>query len=100
MPRGTMKLYYFSEMPFRDFPDDEAEQYSSLRLTVPNRYFKPATASENLGRYLDEYAFADEVGFAGLMVTERHSTPVSSSVSANMMAGILARITRRAKILI
>jgi hypothetical protein len=29
-----MKLYYFSEMPHHEFPDEEGEKYPSLRLEL------------------------------------------------------------------
>ena len=95
-----MKLYYFSEMPHHEFPDEEGLKYPSLRLEFPNRFFNPAIAALNYQRYLDEYEFADQAGFAGLMINEHHSTPSCVDVSVNMTAGILARITRRAKILL
>ena len=95
-----MKLYYFSEMPHHEFPDNAGDAYPSLRLAFPNTHFDPVKASGNYRRYLDEYEHADQVGFDGLMVNEHHSTPSCVNVSANMTAGILSRITRRAKILV
>ena len=70
-----MKLYYFSEMPHHEFPDEEGLKYPSLRLEFPNRFFNPAIAASNYQRYLDEYEFADQAGFDGLMINEHHSTP-------------------------
>jgi len=95
-----VKLYYFSEMPHHEFPDEEGLKYPSLRLEFPNRFFNPAIAASNYQRYLDEYEFADQAGFDGLMINEHHSTPSCVNVSANMTAGILARTTRNAKLLI
>src|SRR5213592_3542462 len=95
-----MKLYYFSEMPHHEFPDGAEQQYPSMRLEFPNTYFDREKAHRNYRRYLDEYEFADEAGFDGLMINEHHSTPSCVNVSVNMAAGILARTTKRAKILI
>ena len=50
-----MKLYYFSEMPHHEFPDEEGLKYPSLRLEFPNRFFNPAIAASNYQRYLDPY---------------------------------------------
>ncbi len=95
-----MKLYYFSEMPHHEYPDAEGEKYPSLRLEFPNRFFDREKAHANYQRYLTEYEFADQVGFDGLMVNEHHSTPSCVNVGVNMSAAILARTTRRAKILL
>ena len=95
-----MKLYYFSEMPHHEFPDEEGDKYPSLRLELPNRFFDEAKASANYLRYLDEYEAADQAGFDGLMINEHHSTPSCVNVGVNMTAAILARTTRRAKILL
>ena len=33
-----MKVYYFSEFPYHEYPDEEGEKYPSLRLTFPNTF--------------------------------------------------------------
>ena len=95
-----MKLYYFSEMPHHEYPDEESEKYPSLRLVFPNTFFDRQKAHENYRRFFDEYEYADEVGWDGLMINEHHSTPSCVDVSVNTTAGILARNTQRAKILL
>jgi alkanesulfonate monooxygenase SsuD/methylene tetrahydromethanopterin reductase-like flavin-dependent oxidoreductase (luciferase family) len=95
-----MDVYYFTEMPYAEFPESEAEQYPSMRLTFPNTYFDPRTAQELFRRYFDEYQYAEEVGFDGLMINEHHNTPSCMDVEVNITGGVLARITTRAKILI
>jgi alkanesulfonate monooxygenase SsuD/methylene tetrahydromethanopterin reductase-like flavin-dependent oxidoreductase (luciferase family) len=95
-----MKLYYFSEFPHHEYPDAEGDKFPSLRLAFPNRFFDRAKASSNYQRYLTEYELADEVGFDGLMINEHHSTPSCVNVGANMTAAVLARTTKRAKLLL
>ncbi len=95
-----MKLYFFSEMPHHEFPDEEGDKYPSLRLDFPNSFFNREIAARNYHNYFDEYVLADEVGFDGIMINEHHSTPSCSNVSINMSAAILARTTKRAKILL
>ena len=94
-----MDVYYFTEMPYAEFPESEAEKYPSMRLTFPNTYFDPDKANYLFKRYLDEYEYAEEVGFDGLMINEHHNTPSCMDVEVNISGGILARITSRAKIL-
>jgi len=43
-----MKLYYFSEMPHHEFPDEEGDKYPSLRLEFPNRFFDREKAAAKL----------------------------------------------------
>ena len=94
-----LDVYYFTEMPYAEFPESEAEKFPAMRLTFPNTYFDAAKASDLFKRYFDEYQFADEVGFDGLMINEHHNTPSCMDVEVNISAGILARTTRNAKIL-
>ena len=94
-----MDVFYFTEMPYAEFPESEAEKFPSMRLTFPNTYFDPQTASGLMNRYLDEYQHAEEMGFDGLMLNEHHNTPSCMDVEVNITGGILARITKRAKIL-
>ena len=95
-----MKLYYFSEMPHHEYPDAEGDKYPSLRLAFPNRFFDREKAASNYQRYLTEYELADQAGFDGLMINEHHSTPSCVNVGANMTAAVLARTTKRAKLLL
>ena len=48
-----MKVYYFSEFPYHEYPEEEAEKYPSLRLTFPNTHFDPNTATDLFKRYFD-----------------------------------------------
>jgi alkanesulfonate monooxygenase SsuD/methylene tetrahydromethanopterin reductase-like flavin-dependent oxidoreductase (luciferase family) len=90
--------YYFSEMPYPETP--ELDQYPSIRLTYPNKYFNPEMGVQLYRRYICEYAYAETVGFDGLMVNEHHNTPTCMHMSANITAAALIQRTRTAKILL
>ena len=90
-----MRVYHFSEQPY---PDAWLPDPTSLRVTLPNRLCDPAVASRLLNRYLDEFCLADEVGL-DIMVNEHHSTATCLSPSCNLVLGILARNTKRARLL-
>ena len=94
-----MDFYYFTEMPYAEFPESEAEKYPSMRLTFPNTYFDPDKAHDLFKRYLDEYQYAEEVGFDGLMINEHHNTPAGMDVEGKSTGGILPRKTSKAQIL-
>ena len=95
-----MKVYYFSEFPYHAYPDEEGDKFPSLRLTFPNTYFEPETASDLFKRYFDECVYVDEMGFDGIMVNEHHNTPSCMNASCNLSAAVLARTTKQAKILL
>jgi len=95
----SLDVYYFTEMPYHYIDDELAEQWPSLRLTFPNSYFDPNKATDLFKRYLDEFEYAEDVGFQGLMINEHHNTPSCMDVEVNITGGILARLTSKAKIL-
>ena len=71
-----------------------------MRLTFPNTYFDPQKAHVLFRNYYDQYQSAEEVGFDGLMINEHHNTPSCMDVAVNISAGILGRLTHRARILL
>ena len=65
-----MDVYYFTEMPYTEFPESVVEDYPSMRLTFPNSFFDASKAHDLFKRYLDEFQYAEDVGFDGLMINE------------------------------
>ena len=92
-----MDCYYFTEMPYPHIPPHD--QVSSFRVTLPNRLFDPELGRQLYNRYLDEYCLADEMGLE-LMVNEHRSSVVCMDVAAPLSLAILARQTKRARLLI
>lgn len=91
--------YYFSEQPYTGYDPALQAEHPALRLMLPNEHFDPTLASTLYQRYHEEYAFADEVGFDGIMINEHHTAPFCMQASINITGAILAKITKRAKIL-
>ena len=60
----------------------------------------PSWARELYNEYLDEYEYSEEAGFDGLMLNEHHSTPTCMGATMNLEAAILARITKKPKIVL
>ena len=92
-----MDAYYFTEMPYPHLPP--LDQISSMRVNLPNSLFDPKVGGALYNRYLDEYCLADEVGLE-LMVNEHHSSVVCIDACAPLSLAILARQTKRARLLI
>ena len=65
---------------------------------MPNSECDPAVAADLYHRYLDEWALADELGL-DIMVNEHHSTATCLTASCHVVLSILARITKRARLL-
>ena len=94
-----MFIGHFTEEPWQDQKSGLVGQ-ATIDMEISNRLYDPAVGAELYNRYLDEKVYAEEVGFDGLMMNEHHSTPFCMNGVTNTTAHILARITKRAKIVI
>ena len=97
-----MFIGYFTERPYQD-PNSGyfgAAGNDITDLALSNRHYDPKIGAELYNRYLDEKVYAEEMGFDGLMLNEHHSTPFCMGGVMNVEAAILARITKRAKIVL
>lgn len=92
-----MEFWHFSENAYPYLPD--LADIDSIRVSLPNRYFDPTKGAELYNRYLDDWQTADGLGL-NVMTNEHHQTPTCVQPAAPITAGILARITRDARILI
>ena len=97
-----MFIGYFTERPYQDERTGffGATGTPIMDLTVSNEAFDPILAAGLLNRYLDEKIYAEEMGFDGLMLNEHHNTAFCMGGAMNVEASILARITKRAKIVL
>lgn len=92
-----MRVWYFSEMAYHP-AWDEGLRRGSLRVVLPNLHYDPGVGHTLLNRYLDEFALCDEVGL-DIMVNEHHSTATCLTVSVPMALAVIARETKRARLL-
>ena len=90
-----MLVYHMTEEPYPHAWDLGAD---SLRVNLPNKFCDPATAADLYHRYLDEWMLCDELGI-NIFVNEHHSTATCLTASCNIILGILARITKRVRLL-
>lgn len=93
-----MFIGHFTEEPWQQ--ESWPDEWGSGILTVSNSEYAPRLAAKLYNRYLDEKVYAEEMGFDGLMLNEHHSAPFCMNGVTNVQAAILARITRKAKILL
>ncbi|HJS86186.1 MAG TPA: LLM class flavin-dependent oxidoreductase [Acetobacteraceae bacterium] len=92
-----MRSWYFSEMAYHPAWDAGLAR-GSMRVVLPNGVVDPQIAHGLLNRYLDEFALCDEEGL-DIMVNEHHSTATCMTVSVPMALAIIARETKRARLL-
>ncbi len=90
-----MRIYFFTEQPY---PDAWREDVKSLRVNIPNRECDPRVAADLFHRHQDEWCMADELGL-DIMVNEHHATATCLTSICTITLGILARLTKRARIL-
>lgn len=93
-----MHIFYFTERPHAYVPEDVLLEHRSW-WGLPNRYCDPAKAGELYNRYLDEKIYAEEIGIEGVLVNEHHGTAICGGVSIAVDAAILARATKKVKII-
>jgi alkanesulfonate monooxygenase SsuD/methylene tetrahydromethanopterin reductase-like flavin-dependent oxidoreductase (luciferase family) len=94
-----MHFMYFTERPYREVSEDEVIKNRSF-FGVPNRLFDREVGARLYNEYLDENCYAEEVGFDGVMLNEHHGTPFCMGAVMNVEAAILARITKRVRIVL
>ena len=97
-----MFLMRFTERAYVNYTAEDVKNspHSAVRLTFSNRHFDPQLGADLYNIYLDEYEYCEEVGFDGLMLNEHHSTPTCLGATMNLEAAILARTTKKPKIVL
>jgi alkanesulfonate monooxygenase SsuD/methylene tetrahydromethanopterin reductase-like flavin-dependent oxidoreductase (luciferase family) len=93
-----MHTMYFTERPYRYVPNDEVIKNGFFG--IENKHFDSAKGAELLNEYLDEKVLVEDLGFDGVMLNEHHDTAFCMGSVMNVEASILARITKRVKIVL
>jgi alkanesulfonate monooxygenase SsuD/methylene tetrahydromethanopterin reductase-like flavin-dependent oxidoreductase (luciferase family) len=97
-----MFLMRFTERAYTGYTEEDVRRSinSAVRLTFSNSHLDPEVGAHLYNQYLDEYEYSEEVGFDGLMLNEHHNTPTCLGGTMNLEAAILARITKKPKIVL
>ena len=94
-----MHIMHFTERPYKDVPEDEVIKNRSF-FGVPNTFYDAKVGADLYNEYLDEACYAEEVGFDAIMLNEHHGTPFCMGAVMNVEAAILARITKKVRIVL
>src|SRR6516225_9425315 len=93
-----MRAFYGCEVTYPFVARDVLDAADSVRASLPNRYCDPKIAADLYHETLDEYLVADDVGL-NVMATEHHAG-INSLIGSNpTFVGMIARQTRKARIL-
>ncbi|MGE4090876.1 MAG: LLM class flavin-dependent oxidoreductase [Candidatus Binatia bacterium] len=95
-----MHIMMFSERPHSYIPEDDIINNGMSYFGVSNTRFDGQKSSRLLNEYLDEMVYAEELGFDGVMLNEHHQTAFCGGSVMDVEAAILARITKRVKIVL
>lgn len=95
-----MHIMSFSERAYIELPEDLIIENGSSYFGIPNTNFDAKIGSRLMNEYLDERVYAEELGFDGVMLNEHHQTPFCGGSVMDVEAAILARITKRVKIVL
>src|SRR5262249_22746108 len=94
----SVKFFFFHLMSWPYLPADFDKKYDSAWIWLPNELYDPVKGHELYKQYIDNLAYADELGFDGVCVNEHHQNAYGLMPSPNVIAGALTQRTKRCKI--
>ena len=93
-----MDVWWQCEIPYPYVPQDVLTAADSVRGSLPNKWCDPKVAADLFEEVLDEFLLCDDEGMNVLAI--EHHAGINSLMAANpMFVGILARQTRKVRIL-
>jgi alkanesulfonate monooxygenase SsuD/methylene tetrahydromethanopterin reductase-like flavin-dependent oxidoreductase (luciferase family) len=93
-----MKFVAFHLMPYRPLDLEAAKAHRSAWVVLPNSLYDPKKGAAEYDSYLDQLAYAEELGFDVIAVNEHHQTAYGMMPAPNLIASALIQRTKKAKI--
>ncbi|MDQ0218644.1 LLM class flavin-dependent oxidoreductase [Peribacillus cavernae] len=84
-----MKFYSFHLMPWPYLEENFRDNNDSAWVTLSNSNYDPKRGAQLYKRYIDELAYADQLGFDGVCVNEHHQNAYGNMPSPNIIATML-----------
>jgi alkanesulfonate monooxygenase SsuD/methylene tetrahydromethanopterin reductase-like flavin-dependent oxidoreductase (luciferase family) len=100
MVESGVAVYSWHFMPWPYLDESFDKKYESGWITVPNSLFDRKKAVGLYQEYLDELAYADELGFDGVVLNEHHQNIYGLMPAPNLLAGALSQRTKNCKIVV
>src|SRR5215467_2475438 len=95
-----MKFTFFHLMPYRPLDLAERHRHRAGWVVLPNALYDPKKGAEEYASYIDQLAYAEELGFDIIAVNEHHQTAYGMMPAPNLIASALIQRTKRVKIAI
>jgi alkanesulfonate monooxygenase SsuD/methylene tetrahydromethanopterin reductase-like flavin-dependent oxidoreductase (luciferase family) len=95
-----VQLYCWHFMSYPYLPANFDQAYDTGWVTVPNRLWDSERSRGLYQEYIDQLAYADEIGFDGMVLNEHHQNIYGLMPSPNLIAAALSQKTKRGKIVI
>ena len=93
-----MDAWWQCEVPYPFVPQEVLDATDSVRGSLPNRYCDPRLSADLFEEVIDEFLLCDDMGLNVIAV--EHHAGINSLLGANpLLVGILARQTRKVRIL-
>jgi alkanesulfonate monooxygenase SsuD/methylene tetrahydromethanopterin reductase-like flavin-dependent oxidoreductase (luciferase family) len=92
-----VRVYHFSETAYPHLPP--ADTLQNVRVVFPNSNYDPIKGADVYNHRIDEWQIADELGL-DIMLNEHHQTATCTVPAVPLIAAILARVTKNARILV
>jgi alkanesulfonate monooxygenase SsuD/methylene tetrahydromethanopterin reductase-like flavin-dependent oxidoreductase (luciferase family) len=100
MQQPSVQLYCWHFMAYPHLPSDFDERFDTGWVTVPNSLWDAEKSRGLYRQYIDQLAYADELGFDGMVLNEHHQNIYGLMPSPNLIAAALTQRTTRGKIVI
>jgi alkanesulfonate monooxygenase SsuD/methylene tetrahydromethanopterin reductase-like flavin-dependent oxidoreductase (luciferase family) len=95
-----VRLYCWHFMSYPYLPADFDQRYDTGWVTVPNQLWDRDRARGLYQRYIDQLAYADEIGFDGMVLNEHHQNIYGLMPSPNIIAAALTQRSKHGKIVV
>jgi alkanesulfonate monooxygenase SsuD/methylene tetrahydromethanopterin reductase-like flavin-dependent oxidoreductase (luciferase family) len=95
-----MKFTFFHLMPYRPLDMAERHKHRAAWVVLPNALYDPVKGAEEYASYIDQLAYAEQLGFDVIAVNEHHQTAYGLMPAPNLIASALIQRTKNAKIAI
>jgi len=100
MSMKPVQLFCWHFMAYPHLPADFDEKYDTGWVTVPNSLWDSDKSRGLYQEYIEQLAYADELGFDGLVLNEHHQNIYGLMPSPNLIAAALTQKTCNGKIVV
>ncbi len=94
----NMELWNHCENPYPFVPAEVLDAAESVRASLPNKYCDPGIAAQLYDEIFEEYQRCDEIGL-NIVTNEHHSGINNLWAASPVITGIVARLTKKVRIL-